>query len=154
MSGKNINFEDKKIKKQDFHKNKKAFKIDDVDVNKILISKEEACGTNESFKYFIVYNDNDDIRPLSIMLPQTIGYVKCFESNKTMSLKISENKLFKKYIEIWKKVKNLWNMKFDSEPVCGDINKYIKTKIDIYDCNVNTNLQCKKVAKENASYKC
>ena len=45
-------------------------------------------------------------------------------------------------------------MKFDSEPVCGDINKYIKTKIDIYDCNVNTNFQCKKVAKENASYKC
>ena len=49
MSGKNINFEDKRIKKQDFHKNKKAFKIDDIDVNKILVSKEEACGTNESF---------------------------------------------------------------------------------------------------------
>ena len=46
------------------------------------------------------------------------------------------------------------NIKFDSEPVCGDINKYIKTKIKIYDCNVNTNFQCKKVAKENASYKC
>ena len=73
---------------------------------------------------------------------------------KVMSFKISENKLLKKYIQIWKKVKNLWNMKFDSEPVCGDINKYIKTKIDICDCNVNTNFQCKKVAKENASYKC
>ena len=48
------------------------------------------------------------------MLPQMIGYVKCFESNKTMSLKISENKLLKKYIQIWKKVKNLWNMKCDS----------------------------------------
>ena len=73
---------------------------------------------------------------------------------KVMSFKISENKLLKKYIQIWKKVKNLLNIKFDSEPVCGDINKYIKTKIKIYDCNVNTNFQCKKVAKENASYKC
>ena len=72
---------------------------------------------------------------------------------KVMSFKISENKLLKKYIQIWKKVKNLLNIKFDSEPVCGDINKYIKTKIKIYDCNVNTNFQCKKVAKENASYK-
>ena len=56
-----------------------------------------------------------------------------------MSFKISENKLLKKYIQIWKKVKKFLNMKFDSEPVCGDINKYIKTKIKIYDCNVNTN---------------
>ena len=53
MSGKNINFEDKKIKKQDFHKNKKAFKIDDIDANKILVSKEEACGTNESFSILL-----------------------------------------------------------------------------------------------------
>ena len=38
MSGKNINFEDKKIKKNDFYKNKKVNRIDDIDVNKILIS--------------------------------------------------------------------------------------------------------------------
>ena len=35
MSGKNINFDDKKNKKSEFYKNKKAFQIDDVDVNKI-----------------------------------------------------------------------------------------------------------------------
>ena len=35
MSTKNINFDDKKIKKSDFYKNKKAFQIDDIDVNKI-----------------------------------------------------------------------------------------------------------------------
>ena len=41
MSGKNINFDDKKIKKSDFYKNKKVNRIDDIDVNKILVSKEE-----------------------------------------------------------------------------------------------------------------
>ena len=41
MSGKNINFNDKKIKKSDFYKNKKIDKIDDMDVNNILISKKE-----------------------------------------------------------------------------------------------------------------
>ena len=40
MSVKNINFEGKKIKKSDFYKNKKITKIDDIDVNKILVSKK------------------------------------------------------------------------------------------------------------------
>ena len=40
MSGKNVNFENKKIEKSNFYNNKKVTKIDDIDVNKILISKE------------------------------------------------------------------------------------------------------------------
>ena len=76
MSGKKVNFEDKKIKKSDFYKNKKVTKIDDIDVNKILVSKEEPYDTKNLFKYFIGYNDNDVIRPLCIKLPQMIGYVR------------------------------------------------------------------------------
>ena len=47
MSGKSINFDDQKsnIKKSDFYRNKKIFKINDIDVNKILISKKEPYGT-------------------------------------------------------------------------------------------------------------
>ena len=30
-----------------------------------------------------------------------IGYVKHFDSNKTMSFKVDDNKLFKKYNKIW-----------------------------------------------------
>ena len=77
-----------------------------------------------------------------------------FESSKTMSFKISDNKLLKEYTQIWKKVKNLLNIKFDSKPVYGDNDKYIKTKRKIYDNNVNTNFHGKKVPRENASYKC
>ena len=92
MSGKNINFDDKKINKSNFHKNKKLFNIDDIDVNKILVSKKEPYGKKSSFKYFIEYNDNDVNRPLCIKLPQMIGYVKCFDNNNIMSFKASENK--------------------------------------------------------------
>ena len=46
------------------------------------------------------------------------------------------------------------NVKFDGEPVYGDNDKYIKTKIKIYDGNENTNFPDKKVAKDNSSYKC
>ena len=49
-----------------FYKNEKVTKIDDIDANKILVSKEKPYGTRNSFKYFIGYNDNDVIRPLCI----------------------------------------------------------------------------------------
>ena len=107
-----------------------------------------------SFNYCIRYNNEVAIRPLCIKLPQTISYVKCFESNKTISFKISDNKLLKKYTQIWKKVKHLLNKKFDSEPVYGDSEKYIKTKIKIYDGNLNTNFLGKKSAKRKCIYKC
>ena len=68
-----------------------------------------------------------------------IGYVKQFDSNKTMSFKVSDNKLLKKYKKIWEKVGNLSNIKFDSEPICGDIDKFIKTKIKTYGDRMNTN---------------
>ena len=69
MSGKNINFNDRKIKKSDFYKNKKINNIEDIDANKILVSKKESYGTKNSFKYFTGYNDHDVIRPLCIRLP-------------------------------------------------------------------------------------
>ena len=154
MSGKSINFDDKKVNKSNFYKNKNLFNLNDIDVNKISVSKKESYGTKNSLKYFIGYNDGAVIRPLCIIFPQTIGYVKHFDSNKTMSFKISDNKLLKKYKKIWEKFGNLLNIEFDSEPVYGDVDKYIKTKIKMYGDRVNTNFQGKKVPKENTSYKC
>ena len=61
MSGKNINFDDRRIKKRTFYKNKKINAIEDIDVNNILVSKKEAYSNKNSFKYFIGYNDNDII---------------------------------------------------------------------------------------------
>ena len=54
MSGKNINFEGKKIKKSDFYKNEKVFQIDNFDVNNILISKKEPYGNKNSLKYTLL----------------------------------------------------------------------------------------------------
>ena len=74
MSGKNIKFDTKNINKSNFYKSKKTFNIDDINVNKILISKKESDSKKTSFRYFIGYNYNDDIRPLCIKLPQMTGY--------------------------------------------------------------------------------
>ena len=117
MSVKSINFDDKKINKSNFKKNKKVFSLNDLDVNNILFSKKESYGTKNSLKYFIVYNDDDVIRPLCIKLPQMIGYVKHFDSNKTMSFKVRDNKLLKKYNKKWEKISNLINIELGSETV-------------------------------------
>ena len=83
MSEVSIDFDDKRINKNNIYKNKKLFKTEDIEVNKILVSNKESHGTKNSLKYFIGYND-DVIRPLCIKLPQMIGYVKCFDSNKAI----------------------------------------------------------------------
>ena len=42
MIRKSINFDNKNIKKSDFYKNKKLFKIEDININKIFASKKES----------------------------------------------------------------------------------------------------------------
>ena len=84
--------------------NLKIFNIDDIDVNKILVSKKEQYGKYNSFKYFIGYNDNDVIRPLYLFFSQTIGYINKFDKNKiTMSLVAKDKQVLENYIKIWKK---------------------------------------------------
>ena len=86
-------------------------------------------------------------------LPQMIGYVRKFEGNTAMSFKINDSKLLKKYNKIQKRVENLLKIEFDSKPVYGDNDKYIKTKIKIYGGSVNANFQGNKMPKEKAPCK-
>ena len=70
MSGKSVKFGDKRITKSNFYKNKKPCNIENINVDKILISKKESYGSKEnSCKYFIGYNDSEVITPLFVRLP-------------------------------------------------------------------------------------
>ena len=147
MNRKNINFNDKKIEKTKFYKNNKIFNIDDIDVNKILISKKEPYGKNNSLIYFIGYNDNDVIRPLCLRLSKTTGYINEFNENKNtiiMSLRINDEQLFKKYSKILKKSWEVNENRFWKQPY----DKYIKTKIKTYADIIVTNFHNKKMPKE------
>ena len=100
MNGKNINFDNKKVRKSDFYKNQKPFHKDDIDANKILVSKKEPYGKNNSLIYFIGYDDNDVIRPLCLKLPKMTCYINEFNENKntiTISLRVRYEQVFKKY---------------------------------------------------------
>ena len=84
----------KKIKSS-FLKSKKLSKIYDIDINKLSVSKRELYG-KKSFKYFTGCEDNNNIRPLYVNLPQITEYAKFFDDNKTMSFKISDKNLLTK----------------------------------------------------------
>ena len=74
MNRKSLNFDNKNIKKSNFfNKSKKIFNIDDIDANKMLVSKKEQYGKHNSFKYFIGYNDNNVIRPLYLFFYKLLG---------------------------------------------------------------------------------
>ena len=108
MSRKNINFDDKKIKRRSFYKNKKINNIEDIDVNNILVSKKESYGNKNSFKYFIGYNDNDIIRPLCIRLSPMTGYARKFDENATMSFIVKNKQLLKKYTKTWEEIEEFF----------------------------------------------
>ena len=76
------------------------------------------------------------------------GYAKKFEFKSTMSFKISDKQLLRKYNQIWKKVEKLLKIEFNSKPVYGDDEKYIKTKIKTYGDSVITNFHNKKCQKK------
>ena len=153
MSGKNINFDDKKIKKSSFYKNKTINNIEGIDVNNILVSKKEPYGNKNSLNYFIGYNDNDVIRPLSIRLPQMTGYARKFDENATMSFIVKDKKLLKKNNKIWETIEELMKINFESKPVYGEDVKYIKTKIKMYAGSLITNFHNKKMPREKAPCK-
>ena len=92
MSRNIINFNNNKIKRSYFYnKNNKTFNTNNIDANKILVSKKETYSKYNSLKYFIGYNDNDVIRPLYLYISQTTGYINKFYKNKmTVSLMIKD----------------------------------------------------------------
>ena len=69
--------------------------LKNVNIDKTVIFSKVSFG-KKGFKFFIGYKDDDDkIKPLCIMNPQTCGYVK-FETIKVMSFLIKDEQLLKK----------------------------------------------------------
>ena len=130
--------------------------IDDIDVNKTLVSKNEQYGKYNSFKYFIGYN-NDVIRPLYLFISQTTGYINKFEKSKIiMALMVEDKQVLENYKKIWEKIKKLMGIDFETKATYND--KYINTKIKTYKDSITTNFYdktgFKEVPEEKVPHKC
>ena len=93
--------------------------------------------SDDSFKYFTGYKEDDIVKPLCIILPQMSGYIKYFENGgKNMSRIIKDNSVLDKYSKVWCKIKKTLNIKFHSMSVYDE--KYIKAKIREFNRAIKT----------------
>ena len=132
-----LKFNNIKINKKDFHKSKQATDLDSVTTDKIVVS-DKFKHTEEGYKYFIGYQEDEIIKPLCIILPQMNGYIKYFDNGgKNMSLLIKNDEVWQKYEDVWNVIKNELNIKFNSKPIYE--NKYLKAKVREFDGDIKTN---------------
>ena len=67
-----LKFDEIKIDNKEFHKSKQPIDLNLVDINKTVIS-DKFKHTDDGFKYFIGYQEDNVIRSLCIVLPQMSG---------------------------------------------------------------------------------
>ena len=82
-----ILYGDIKIEICKFHYSRYAIKVNNLGVDKVIISKRVSF-CKKGFKYFIGckdfigYKDDKKVKPLCIMFPKMSGYVKRFDETK------------------------------------------------------------------------
>ena len=76
------------------------------------------------------------------------GYARKFDENSIMSFRVKDKQLLKNNTKIWEKIEKLMKINFEINPVYGDDDKYIKTKIKTYAKNTITNFHNKKCLKK------
>ena len=152
MSEKTLKFNNIRLNKKEFHKSKEPIDLMSVNVDQMVVS-DKFKHSDEGFKYFIGYQEDEIVKLLCIILPQMSGYIKYFENGgKNMSFLIKDDEVWDKYDKIWDVIKNKLNIKFHSEPVYEY--KYLKAKVREFDGVIKTNFLGNDVPKENMHYTC
>ena len=77
MNEKPLKFENIRINNKEFHKSKQPKDVASVNLDKIVISGKFKH-SDEGFKYFIGYKNDETVKPLCIILMQINGYIKYF----------------------------------------------------------------------------
>ena len=115
MSEKTLKFGDVENNNKNYATFKLLITLNLVAIDKIVIS-DKFKHSNKDFNYFIGYKENNIIRPLSIILPQMSRFAKYFDfGGNNLSLKIENDNMLVKYIQIWHKIKTMRSTKFHSE---------------------------------------
>ena len=72
-------FGDIEVREKEFYGGKKAVNLNEVEVDKIVVSNK-IKGNNNISKALIGYMDDINVVPLCIVLPQMSGWIKYFEN--------------------------------------------------------------------------
>ena len=135
---KNTKIKNIRLNEKEFHKSKKPIDLISVNVDQIVVS-DKFKHSEECYKYFIGYQENEIVKPLCFILPQMNRYIKYFENwGKNMSFLIKDEEMLDKYEQIWDVIKNKLSIKFHSKPIYDET--YIKVKVREFDCKLKQTL--------------
>ena len=80
MSEITLKFDNVRVNKKEFHKSKQPIDLMSVNVDQIVVS-DKFKHSDEGYKYFIGYQEDENVKPLCIILPQMNGYIKYLVKN-------------------------------------------------------------------------
>ena len=100
MSEETLKFDNIRLNKKEFHKSKLPVDLKSVNVDQIVVSEKFKYSDND-FKYFTGYQEDDIVKPLCIIFPQMSGYIKYFENGgKNMFFMVKNDNVLDKYNKI------------------------------------------------------
>ena len=67
-----LEFDNIKVNKKEFHKSKQPIDLMSRNVDQTVVS-DKFKDSDEAFKYFIGYQEDETVKPLCIILPQMSG---------------------------------------------------------------------------------
>ena len=85
MGEKTLKFNNINVNKKKFHRSKQAIDLDLVYTGKIVVC-DRFKHSEEGFKYFIGYQEDEIVKPLCVILPQMNGYIKYFDNGEKKCL--------------------------------------------------------------------
>ena len=100
-----LKFDNIKVNKKEFNESKEPIDLMSVNVDQIVVS-DKFKHSDEGFKYFIGYQDDEVVKSLCIILPQMSGYMIYVKNGgKNMSFFVRDDNVLDKYNEIWGVIK-------------------------------------------------
>ena len=123
----NLVFNDINVNKKKFYESKQGIKLNDIIIKNIAVSNKFKIN-DKIVKYCIGCIVDDNVIPLTLLLPIMSGWIKYFENvGKYMSFRIKDDDVYIKYNNLWNKIKDLLNgIRLSSDVIYND--KYIKIK--------------------------
>ena len=97
----NLVFNDINVNKKKFYEiNKQGIKLNDIIIKNIVISNKIKIN-DKIVKYYIGYIVDDNVIPLTLLLPIMSGWIKYFENGgKNMHFTIEDDDVYVKYNNI------------------------------------------------------
>ena len=95
-----LEFDNIRVSQKEFHKPKQPIDLMSVNVDQTVVS-DKFKHSDEGYKYFIGYQEDEIVKPLCIILPQMSGHIKYFEyRGMNMSFLIKNDEVWEKYKQI------------------------------------------------------